>query len=81
MKDVVIFILSILLILGFMADSYMVLYGQIKATDPNMLLLIGNISGGWQSLAIGVSAYWFGTTKSSADKDKIIANTTKGENQ
>jgi hypothetical protein len=49
-----------------------VLKGGITTNDPNMLLLIGTVIGNIATMAGGVAAYWFGTSKSSSDKNKII---------
>lgn len=74
MKDVIVLILSIMIIICFFADSYSILEGKISTENPNVLLLIGNISGAWQALALTVVAYWFGTTKSSSEKDRTTAD-------
>lgn len=78
-REVAVLLLSIIILVAFFLDSYLVLTGNIKTADPQILLLIGNVSGGVQTLAGVVVTYWFGSTKSSSDKDKTIANMSSNE--
>lgn len=83
MKDFMIFSLSILCLAAtFSADLsfiYMAVNGMIKTIDPILLTTIGTVLGNLNTLSGGVAAYWFGTTKSSSEKDKTIKNLTTGE--
>lgn len=65
-------LLSVIILMVFMAYGFLVLSGEIKTADAQMLLLIGNVTGSAQTFAGVVVAYWFGTTRGSGDKDKVI---------
>lgn len=74
MKEIVLGTLSFFILAGFFASSYVVLTGNIKTSDPNMLLLIGTVIGNISSMGMVVVGYWYGTSKGSSDKDKTISN-------
>lgn len=69
-KDIAVFILSLVILNAFFVATYFIFSGSVKTQDPQMLLLIGTAFGNVSTLAGGVVAYWFGTTKGSADKDR-----------
>lgn len=74
MKEATLFLLSFTVVLSFFFASYFIFSGNIKTQDQNTLLLIGTAYGAVSSLAGQVCSYWFGTSKTSSDKDKVIAS-------
>jgi len=72
-KDLWVGLLSLTILAGFFVNVYLVLSGKIQTSDPNMLLLIGNVTGYTNALATMVAAYYYGSSKSSRDKDTTIA--------
>ncbi len=46
------------------------MYGAVLPDDPVTIQLIGSLTTGW-GMAL---AYWFGTTRSSNEKDVLLAN-------
>jgi hypothetical protein len=73
-KALAIFLLSMLVVGGFIFDVYMVLSGKLDTTDAIKMTLIGNVMGQLQGMASLVLAYYFGNTKSSSDKDTAMVN-------
>lgn len=76
MKNLALFALSILIITGYLFDAYLVLSGKVATSDPNQMLMIGNVIGGIQGMATTVAAFYFGSNKGSDDKNTAITNMT-----
>lgn len=72
LKDITLLVLSVLLLSVFFFASYFIFGGFVKTNDQNVLLLIGTAYGSVSTFAGSVVAYWFGSNKTSADKDKQI---------
>jgi hypothetical protein len=73
-KALAIFLLSMLVVGGFIFDVYMVLSGKLDTTDAIKMTLIGNVMGQLQGMASLVLAYYFGNTKSSTEKDAAMVS-------
>lgn len=67
------FILSLVILLAFFFATYFIFADKITTNDTQALLLIGTAYGAVATNAGNVVSYWFGTSKSSADKDKQIS--------
>jgi len=72
-KESFIGVLSVLIIGVFIIYGYFIMSGDIRTTDPQLLLLIGSAFGAAQTYASVVVGYWFGSTKGSADKNLTIS--------
>jgi hypothetical protein len=80
MRELYMLVLSCVIIAGFFFTSFLIISGKIAALDPQTTILIGTVFGAVSTQAGTVISYWFGTTKTSAEKDKTIASiTNKGE--
>lgn len=73
MRDISMLVLSCAIILGFFFTSYLIISGKIAELDQQTTILIGTVFGAVSTQAGTVISYWFGTSKSSSDKDKTIA--------
>lgn len=74
LKNLTIFLLSMLVVCAFVFDIYMVLGGKIDTSDPNKLILIGGAISKIEAMALMVLGYYFGSTKSSEEKNSTIAS-------
>lgn len=66
-------VLSVMLLAAYFIETYFIMSGAIRTTDPQNLLLIGSAAGSVQTLAGVIVTFWFGSSKSSADKDQTIS--------
>lgn len=73
LDNVLKWVLSLVILSGFFYLGYIIVSGEIKTTDVNLLLLIGTVFGAASTYAGSVVSYHFGSTKASADKDKTIS--------
>ena len=80
LKDVMMFILSVIILMAFFFSTYFILTDKIATTDTQALLLIGTAYGAVATNAGNVVSYWFGTSKSSSDKDATIQTLNQKEN-
>ena len=78
LKSAALFLLSLLVVGGFIFDVYMVLEGKIETNDSIKMALVGNVMGQLQGMASLVLAYYFGNTKNSVDKDAAIVSMASG---
>lgn len=71
-------VITLVVLVPFVSACFMLLtgYGTEQPSDPAMQ---GQISTTLNNLALIALGYWFGTTKSSTDKDAVINNLTKGD--
>lgn len=67
-------VLAVLIIVGFFLVVYLVITGKMSNADPNLLVMIGSVIGYSSAKADQVVSYFFGSSKSSADKDKTISD-------
>lgn len=74
MKEFTLLILSLLILAVFFCASYFVFSDRIQTQDTQALLLIGTAYGAVTSQAASIVSFWFGTSKTSADKDKTISD-------
>jgi hypothetical protein len=74
------FILSVIILMAFFLATYFIFADKITTTDTQALLLIGTAYGAVATNAGNVVSYWFGTSKSSADKDATIKTLNEKEN-
>lgn len=72
LDNVLKWVLSIIVLAGFFYLGYEIVSGQVKTSDPNMLLLIGTVFGAASTYTGSVISYHFGSTKSSVDKDATL---------
>lgn len=79
MRELSMLCLSLSIVAGFFYVSYLIISGRIAELDQNTIILIGTVFGAVSAQAGTVINYWFGTSKSSTEKDKTIANITKGD--
>lgn len=69
-KSVVPATLSFFVTVGYFGILIGMMTGELKTQDSQaLLLMLGSLSTAWGM----VMAFWFGTTKSSADKNQILA--------
>lgn len=73
-KLVTLLILSLVIISGYITNCFFVLDGKVSTADPNQLLLIGQINGGLQGMAMVIVSYFFGSTKGSEDKNDLVSD-------
>lgn len=74
-KSLTVFILSLVVVGGYIWDVYMVLDGKVEtAADPQKSLMVGQPLGNLQGMASIILAFYFGTTQGSKDKDKITSD-------
>jgi hypothetical protein len=66
------YVLSFLILGAYFWLSWIVIRGDINATDPQKLLIIGSAYGSLSALAGIVVTYYYGSSKASADKDSTI---------
>lgn len=72
MRDFATIVLSLAILAAYFLTGYLLLNSNV---DPqNAMLVYGSVS----TSAGVVIAYWFGTNKSSADKDKTISSMATG---
>jgi len=77
-KDFSLLILSIVVLSAYFYTGYVIISHQsAQGIDPQIAMLIGSVYGSVGSLAGVVVAYWFGSSKGSADKDQTITDLTK----
>lgn len=74
------FVLSLVILACFFFATYFILSDKITTNDTQALLLIGTAYGAVASAAGSVVSYWFGTSKSSSDKDATLQTLSKKEN-
>lgn len=72
LKTIVMALLSLFIVAGFFYNSYFIMSGQAHTSDSQMLLLMGTVNGAMAALSGQVCSYWFGSSKSSGDKDKAV---------
>lgn len=77
MREILLFILSLIILLAFFYASYFIFSDKVNTNDQNLLLLIGSAYGSIVTITGTITTYWFGSTKSSGDKDKAISNLSK----
>ena len=77
LKDLSILILSLVVLAAFFMATYYILSDRITTSDTQALLLIGTAYGAVATNAGAIVSYWFGTSKTSAEKDKQISDMTK----
>ena len=73
-KEIWMGILALVVINAFILFGYLIMSGSIKATDPQLLLLVGSVFGASQTYTGVVLSYYFGSTKASDDKNVTIAS-------
>lgn len=74
-KSVVPPTLSFFVTIGYFSILIGMMTGELKTQDSQaLLLMLGSLSTAWGM----VMAFWFGTTKSSSDKNQILAQNGKG---
>ena len=76
MKDWAIFILSLIVVGAFFAGSFKILFDPLPIKDREIFDLV---YGSVNVLTGIVMNYWFGTSRSSADKDKTIVTLTANQ--
>lgn len=62
-------VLTVMITFGFFSVLGWMLYDDSVVDSPPLLIMLGSLGTAWT----GVCAYWFGTTKGSADKNMLIA--------
>lgn len=75
-KDNIAYLIAILVVLTWVAITFILVSGlhNGKSGDlPTLLAIYSTVTGSFTSIL----SYWFGTTKSSKDKDTIITNLSK----
>jgi hypothetical protein len=77
-KNIFLQFFSVFLTCGFFFGAYLFFSGGVKTDDPNLLVLFGSVLGELRAMSGQVVAYWFGTSKSSTEKDKLIAEIGMG---
>lgn len=74
LKSIAVFLLSFLVVGGYVWDIYMVLNGKVDtASDPQKSLMVGQALGNLQGMASIILAFYFGTTKGSEDKNTALS--------
>lgn len=78
MKTLVLMALSLCVLAAYFFTGYTIITHQTGATvDPQTSMLIGTVYGSISSLAGAVVAYWFGSSRSSSEKDQTVKNLTE----
>ena len=71
LKEISLYVLGTLISLGFFALLYLLIYTAIPEQNKDVLnLVIGALIGSFST----VVGYFFGSSKSSSDKNKLINN-------
>lgn len=61
--------LTVMITFGFFGVLGWMLYDESVVNSPPLLIMLGSLGTAWT----GCCAYWFGTTKGSADKNALLA--------
>ncbi len=73
-KEVWMGLLAIIVMGAFIFDGYFIMSGAVKTADPQLLLLIGSVSGASQTFCGLVLSYYFSSSKSSDEKNSTISS-------
>ena len=73
-KEIWMGILALVVMGAFIFDGYFIMSGEVKTADPQLLLLIGSVSGAAQTYCGLVLSYYFSSTKTSDEKNTTLAN-------
>jgi len=65
-------ILTLMITLGFFGVLGWMMYDDNVVNSPPLLIMLGSLGTAWT----GACAFWFGTTKGSADKNNLLAQST-----
>ena len=65
-------VLTYLLTFGFFGILGMMFYHPDVKDSPPLMIMLGSLGTAWT----GACAFWFGTTRSSQNKDAMLANST-----
>ena len=65
--------LTFVITLGFFGVLGAMLYDDSVINSPPLLIMLGSLGTAWTSAI----AFWFGTTRGSAEKTSLLLNTTK----
>lgn len=75
LKDITVLFLSVVIVCAFFTGSFMVIFhGDTLKSQEDFTLVYGSVSG----FTGMVLQYWYGSTKSSNDKDQTIQQLAKG---
>lgn len=69
-KSITVFLLSVVVVFGFMIFVYLIISGKIEASEG----LKGQVMGYTQAAVSVIIAFYFGSTRSSEDKNVTIAS-------
>ena len=72
-KDIYMYVMGAIVVLSLIAVVIVLIWKPIPDINKDILYIAAGIIFGWGSLVIG---YFFGSSKGSADKTAIIANST-----
>lgn len=77
MRDLSMLVLSCVIIAGFFFTGFLIISGKIAQLDQQTVILIGTVFGAVSTQAGTVINYWFGTSRSSSEKDATIQTLNK----
>jgi hypothetical protein len=65
-------VLTTMITVGFFGVLGWMMYDDAVVNSPPLLIMLGSLGTAWT----GACAFWFGTTKNSANKDALLAQST-----
>ena len=74
LKDHIMELLAIGGVLQFLTVSLLILFKAVHTSDTTTIMILTSSTG----IAITVLNYYFGSSKTSKDKDKVISDMTNG---
>jgi len=75
-KEILMYALAVVIIISFMILLALLIFQEVPAPNSDLLYTMVGVFG---TMAITVINYYFGSSKGSADKTKLIANGKKPE--
>ena len=75
-KEILMYALAVVIIISFMILLALLIFQEVPTPNSDLLYTMVGVFG---TMAITVINYYFGSSKGSADKTKLIANGKKPE--
>ena len=70
-KEILMYVLAVIIVLSFLLLLALLIFQEVPALNSELLYTMVGVFG---TMAITVINYYFGSSKGSADKTKIMAN-------
>lgn len=73
-KSVTVAFLAIVIVVGFYTGAYVILSGKVTPANTDQAMLFNTTLNYMNGLAMMAVGYYFGSSKGSSDKNKIISD-------